>query len=84
MKIVFSKKAYQDFLFFKKENKKEYAKIKELILNIQETPFHGIGKPEPLKNDLASYWSRRITKKDRLVYSIKDKQITILSCRFHY
>lgn len=84
MKIVFSKRVHQDFLWFKKQNSREYKKIKELLFDIEKNNYEGIGKPEPLKNELAGYWSRRITKENRLVYMIKEDNIIILSCRFHY
>jgi toxin YoeB len=51
---------------------------------VLRTPFEGIGKPEPLKADLAGYWSRRITDEHRLVYTASATSVTLLSCRFHY
>ncbi|MBN2763904.1 MAG: Txe/YoeB family addiction module toxin, partial [Bacteroidales bacterium] len=59
MKITFSKNAWEDYLSWHKEDKKILRKINELIKDIQRTPFEGIGKPEPLKYDLAGFWSRR-------------------------
>ena len=48
------------------------------------TPFSGIGKPEALKANLAGFWSRRIDESNRLVYIVDDKQLVIISCRYHY
>ena len=59
-------------------------KIKGLITECQRQPFEGTGKPEPLKGDLAGYWSRRIDREHRLVYRVVGDDLEILSCRFHY
>jgi toxin YoeB len=76
--------AKEDINYFLKKNKKLIVKIKTLHQSILNTPFEGIGKPEPLKHDLAGKWSRRISKEHRLVYEIKDKTIIIFQYRFHY
>jgi toxin YoeB len=59
-------------------------KINELIKDIQVTPFEGKGKPEPLKYDLAGFWSRRIDREHRLVYQVMDNEILIYGCKYHY
>jgi toxin YoeB len=59
-------------------------RIFNLIKDIQRDPFSGLGKPEALKHDLSGLWSRRITKEHRLVYSVSDQEIIIISCKFHY
>lgn len=84
MKIIFSQNAWEDYTSWLKENKNNLKKINELIRDIQKTPFSGLGKPEPLKYDLAGFWSRRIDKEHRLVYRVEDKNILIYSCRYHY
>ena len=84
MRIVFSKNAWEDYTNWVVENRKMLRKINELIKDIQRTPFEGKGKPEPLKYDLAGLWSRRIDLEHRLVYSVKDKEILIYSCKYHY
>nr|WP_293088010.1 Txe/YoeB family addiction module toxin [Okeania sp. SIO3B5] len=61
-----------------------YIKIVNLIKDIQRDPFSGLGKPEALKYDLSGLWSRRITQEHRLVYSVYDEEIVIISCKFHY
>jgi toxin YoeB len=55
-----------------------------LIKDIRNTPFAGLGKPEPLRHELQGYWSRRIDREHRLVYAVTDKEIVIIACRFHY
>ncbi len=59
-------------------------KIAELFLSISKDPFTGIGKPEALKGDLKSYWSRRINEEHRIVYSVTNESVIIISCRSHY
>ena len=84
IKIIFSKNAWEDYVYWQTENKKTLKKINALIKDIQRTPYEGIGKPEPLKFDLAGYWSRRIDLEHRLVYQVNDSDILIFACRFHY
>ncbi len=62
MVISFTENAWQDYLYWQKNDKKIIRKINELIKSIQRTPFEGIGKPEPLKYYLSGYWSRRIVR----------------------
>ncbi|MFC2087018.1 Txe/YoeB family addiction module toxin, partial [Bacteroidota bacterium] len=66
MKITFSKNAWEDYVSWQKEDKKILRKINALIKDIQRNPYEGIGKPEPLKYDLAGFWSRRIDLEHRL------------------
>ena len=84
MRITFSKNAWEDYVSWQKEDKKILKKINDLIRDIQRTPYEGLGKPEPLKYDLAGYWSRRIDLEHRLVYQFKKNEILIYSCRYHY
>ena len=84
MKITFTTHGWEDYLYWQNTDKSIQKKINKLIKDIQRTPFDGLGKPEPLKFDLAGYWSRRITSEQRLVYKILDTSIIILQCRYHY
>ncbi|MGM0475378.1 MAG: Txe/YoeB family addiction module toxin [Bacteroidota bacterium] len=84
MRIVFSKNAWEDYTSWLNEDKKRLGKINELIRNIQQNPYSGIGKPEPLKYDLAGLWSRRIDREHRLVYQVSGNELLIYSCRYHY
>ncbi len=81
---AFVPKALEDFIAWANENKKIHARIADLLKDIQRNPFSGIGKPESLKHDLKGLWSRRINDEHRLVYEVKDKEVIIHSCRFHY
>lgn len=84
MVLTFTENAWEDYLYWQKVDKKMVRKINELIKSIQGTPFDGIGKPEPLKFDLAGYWSRRIDQEHRLVYQVTDNELMVIACRFHY
>jgi len=68
----------------KKDNRKMYSRIEYLIDSVQQNPYAGIGKPEPLKYDLGGYWSRWITKEHCLVYQVTSDAIIVISCKYHY
>ncbi|MDH5399558.1 MAG: Txe/YoeB family addiction module toxin [Cyclobacteriaceae bacterium] len=83
--VEYTLKAEEDIIFFKKAGQsKILKKIRQLIESIQQSPFKGIGKPEPLKYQLTGCWSRRINHEHRLVYEVVDDKIFILSARDHY
>lgn len=82
--ISFTKTAWTDYLSWIKNDQKRLKKINSLIEEITRTPFKGSGKPESLKFDLTEFWSRRIDKENRLVYSVKSDEIIIISCKGHY
>ena len=84
MNILFTPEAWEDYLYWQKNDKKILKKLNSLIIEIKRTPFDGTGKPEPLKFALKGCWSRRINYEHRLVYEVLDTQINIISCRFHY
>lgn len=84
MKLIFDEVAWEDYQHWIKTDKKVLKRINSLIKDIKRSPFNGIGDPEPLKYDWSGFWSRRITKEHRLVYSVKDDEILIAQCRFHY
>ena len=84
MKILMSKNAWEDFEYWLDHDKTIAKKIRRLIKEIQREPFRGIGKPEPLKNQWSSYWSRRITDEHRLVYKIQNDTLIIVQARYHY
>lgn len=84
MNISFHKNAFEDYIFFQKNDKKLSNKINELLKNITKKPFTGIGKPEPLKHSLTCCWSRRINNEHRIVYTVKDNTIYVMQCRYHY
>ncbi len=83
-KIIFSKNAWEEYLFWQAEDRKILKKINALIKDIQSNPYSGIGKPEPLKYDLAGLWSRRIDHEHRLVYRVNENELPIYTCLYHY
>jgi toxin YoeB len=88
MKLVWTPRGWDDYLYWQDADRKTVKSINELIKNTRRTPFEGLGKPEPLKHVLKGSWSRRITGEHRLVYRVSGKgdeqQLEIISCRFHY
>lgn len=84
MKVVFSKNAWEDYLYWQSADKAILKRINALIQDITRSPFEGIGDPEPLKYNWSGWWSRRINKEHRLVYSIENESILIAQCRYHY
>jgi toxin YoeB len=84
MQLVWDPGAWDDYLYWQDSDKKLLIRINELIKDTLRSPFKGIGKPEPLKGNLAGCWSRRINDEHRLVYAVRDKRLHILQCRFHY
>lgn len=84
MNKIWFDKAWEDYLFWQIEDKKILKRINQLIRDTERDPFHGIGKPEPLKGELSGYWSRRIDDTHRLVYRVIDDRIEIIQCRGHY
>ena len=84
MKLIFSEHAWQDYLYWQKNDKKNLKRVNELIKDIQRNKHEGVGKPEPLKHNLSGYWSRRITNEHRIVYKIENDSILIAQLRYHY
>lgn len=82
--IIFHEAGWEDYTEWLKEDKKVLKKINDLIDNINRSPFEGLGKPEPLKNELSGYWSRRITEKHRLIYKVYEGKIYIIGFKGHY
>ncbi len=84
MRLIWSEKSWEDYLYWQSHDKKVLKKINSLIKDIKREPFDGLGKPEPLRYELAGCWSRRITDEHRIVYEVEYQNISIVSCRFHY
>lgn len=82
--LAWTDAAWDDYIYWQGQDKKTLKRINLLIKDIKRSPFEGIGKPEPLKENLAGFWSRRIDDTNRLVYAVDDGAITIIACRYHY
>ena len=76
--------AWDEYLFWQKNDKQKINKINELLKDISRSPYEGIGKPEALKHKYVGYWSRRIDEEHRLIYKVEQDGIQIYKCRFHY
>ena len=76
--------AWDEYTYWEEQDKKTLKRINKLIEDAIRSPFDGIGKPEPLKENLSGFWSRRIDDTNRLVYAVEDHQLMIISCRYHY
>ncbi|WP_420550187.1 Txe/YoeB family addiction module toxin [Litorivicinus lipolyticus] len=76
--------AWDDYLYWQTQDRKTLKRINKLINDVKRSPFEGLGKPEPLKENLSGFWSRRIDDTNRLVYAVDDTALTIISCRYHY
>ena len=84
MKLIFSSKAWENYLYWQTTDKKMIKRINMLIKDIQRSPYEGIGKPEPLKHGLSGYWSRRINDEHRIVYKFQSDEVLIAQLRYHY
>ena len=84
MKIVFSARGWDDYLWWQQQDRKLLKRSNQLIHDVTRHGNEGIGKPEPLKHGFQGYWSRRITDEHRLVYKVVDDEVRIAACRYHY
>ncbi|MCQ8279235.1 Txe/YoeB family addiction module toxin [Acetobacteraceae bacterium KSS8] len=88
MKICFTAEGWEDYQFWVENDRDSLARVNALIGNIRRTPFQGLGKPEPLKGDLAGWWSCRITLDHRFVYAVEgggaERRLIVAACRYHY
>ena len=84
MKYVFVDESWEDYQYWLNTDKKVISRINELLKDISRSPFSGLGKPEPLKYKYRGFWSRRIDAEHRLIYQVKNDEVLIAKCRFHY
>lgn len=82
--LAWTDEAWQGYLYWQSQDRKKLKRINKLIEDTKREPFVGIGKPEPLRENLSGFWSRRIDDTNRLVYAVDDNFLTIISCRYHY
>ena len=84
MKLIVAEEAWEDYLYWQKQDRRMVDRINKLIRETQREPFDGVGKPEALKHALSGFWSRRITDEHRMVYRVEDDDLLIARLRFHY
>ncbi|HXG27416.1 MAG TPA: Txe/YoeB family addiction module toxin [Nevskiales bacterium] len=83
-RIVWTAAAWQDYLYWQRQDRKTLRRINLLIQDCLRNPFAGIGKPEALRENLSGFWSRRIDDTHRLVYTVQGRHLAIVACRYHY
>ena len=83
-RLAWTDEAWDDYLHWQQQDRKTLRRINKLIEDLKREPFEGIGKPEPLRENLAGFWSRRIDQTNRLIYTVDDDLLTVISCRYHY
>ena len=84
MLLVWDENARQDYLRWQVQDRRVLRRINTLLADIQRNGNQGIGKPEPLKPDVAGCWSRRITDEHRMVHQVSGQEVRIAACRYHY
>jgi toxin YoeB len=86
MKLLWAQSAWEDYLYWQGGDRDVLQRINALVQDIRRNPFAGIGKPEPLRGDLAGWWSRRITADHRIVYRVlgsgDEQRLEIIACRY--
>lgn len=84
MNLTFTERGWTHYLYWQVTDKAVLRKLNGLIQECLRHPFEGTGKPEPLRGDLARFWSRRIDREHRLVYRVTPTAIEVVQCRYHY
>ena len=79
MKLLWEERAWGDYLYWQMQDRKTLKRINDLLKDVQRNAYEGIGKPEPLRENLSGCWSRRIDETNRLVYRIEDGSLYILA-----
>ena len=83
-RLTWTAAAWADYVWWQGQDRKTLKRINLLIADTLRSPFEGIGKAEPLRENLSGFWSRRIDDTHRLVYVIADGNLVIIACRYHY
>lgn len=84
LRLTWTLEAWGDYLYWQNQDRKTLKRINKLIKDCLRHPFEGIGKPEPLRENLAGFWSRRIDESNRLVFCVDNGELAIIACRYHY
>ena len=83
-RLVWTAAAWSDYVYWQRQDKKTLRRINLLLEDAMRHPFSGIGKPEPLRENLSGFWSRRIDDVNRLVYAVEGESLAVIACRYHY
>jgi len=84
MKKSFSDNAWEEYTYWQTQDKKTLKRINALLKDIDRSPYEGIGKPEPLKENWSGFWSRRIDEVNRIIYKVENEQLIVVQCGSHY
>lgn len=83
-RLTFTAAAWQDYVYWETQDRKTLRRVNALLDDTMRHPFTGVGKPEALRENLRGFWSRRIDDTHRLVYAVKDQDLVVIACRYHY
>lgn len=83
-RLTFTAAAWQDYVYWETQDRKTLRRVNALLDDTMRHPFTGIGKPEALRENLRGFWSRRIDDTHRLVYAVKDQDLVVIACHYHY
>jgi toxin YoeB len=83
-RVVWTQDAWEDYQYWQRQDKRMLKRINLLIQDTMRSPFDGIGKPEPLRENLSGFWSRRIDETNRLIYAVDNDDLVVIACRYHY
>lgn len=83
-RLAWTVAAWEDYQYWQTQDKRTLKRINLLIQDAMRSPFTGIGKPEPLRENLSGFWSRRIDETHRLVYTVDSADLVVIACRYHY
>ena len=83
-RLTWTAAAWEDYQYWQTQDKKTLKRINLLIRDTMRSPFDGIGKPEPLRENLSGFWSRRINEEHRLIYTTDNENLVVIACRYHY
>jgi toxin YoeB len=83
-RLTWTLAAWEDYAWWQGQDRKTLKRINALIQDTLRNPFTGIGKPEPLRENLSGFWSRRIDESNRLVYAVEGDSLVVIACRYHY
>jgi len=83
-KLTWTLAAWEDYTHWQGQDKKTLKRINLLLRDALRQPFDGMGKPEPLRENLSGFWSRRIDDTHRLVYCVDGESLVVIACRYHY
>ena len=84
MRLLWDERAWEQYCYWQKQDRKILKRINALIKDAQREPYSGIGKPEVLRENLSGWWSRRIDDEHRLVYRVEGGILVIIACKGHY